>query len=131
MHFCFFFSAVDLEVVSIPNLTKTRRLRRSVNLGTMRLNAAKLGSSFQLNLRPTPYLLDPDFKMVRRWRNFTEDFVSESARPNCFYQSEGPDRAALSVCDGLVRAFVDNLSILFKKIREKHLARESILLTAR
>nr|XP_018902528.1 PREDICTED: A disintegrin and metalloproteinase with thrombospondin motifs 16-like [Bemisia tabaci] len=93
--------AVDLEVVSIPNLTKTRRLRRSVNLGTMRLNAAKLGSSFQLNLRPTPYLLDPDFKMVRRWRNFTEDFVSESARPNCFYQSEGPDRAALSVCDGL------------------------------
>lgn len=62
-----------------------------------------LGRRFELKLRPSPPLLDPQFVLLRRWKNHTEMLSPRLADQSCFYRSDATDSAAVALCDGMVR----------------------------
>jgi hypothetical protein len=65
--------------------------------------AQSLARRFELQLRPSPSLLDPQFVLLRRWSNHTEMLSPRLAEQSCFYRSDARHRAAVALCDGMVR----------------------------
>lgn len=78
--------------------------------------AQSLGRRFELQFRPSPALLDPQFVLLRRWSNYTEMLSPHLAEQSCFYRSDVGHRAAVALCGGmvslcLVTAFSAKLSL--------------------
>ncbi|PSN53910.1 hypothetical protein C0J52_02463 [Blattella germanica] len=67
----------------------------------MIVEARALGRRFELQLRPSPALLDPQFVLLSRWRNHTEMLPSHLAEQNCFFRSDATHRAAVALCGGM------------------------------
>lgn len=65
--------------------------------------AQSLGRRFELQLRPSPALLDPQFVLLSRWSNRTDMLSPHLAEQSCFYRSDGGHRAAVALCGGMVR----------------------------
>lgn len=65
--------------------------------------AHSLGRRFELQLRPSPALLDPHFVLLKRWSNRTVMLSPDLAEQSCFYRSDADHRAAVALCGGMVR----------------------------
>ncbi|PNF35840.1 hypothetical protein B7P43_G09399 [Cryptotermes secundus] len=63
--------------------------------------AQSLGRRFELQFRPSPALLDPQFVLLRRWSNHTEMLSPHLAEQSCFYRSDVGHRAAVALCGGM------------------------------
>jgi hypothetical protein len=103
----FRFAAPEFAVVT-PRLPGRRRRRwtlpdeTSVMPVTVALDARPLGRRFELELRPSPALLDPQFVLLRRGNNRTEMLSPLLAEQSCFYRSDAAHRAAVALCGGMV-----------------------------
>lgn len=91
-----------------PRLPDARRKRRSTSrrhLETLVLEADALGRRFELILRQSHALLDPNFVMLGRWENRTEVLPANLADDSCYYQSTSDtgEKAAVGICGGMVR----------------------------
>ncbi|KAJ9585415.1 hypothetical protein L9F63_002798, partial [Diploptera punctata] len=71
----------------------------------MVLEARNLRRRFELQLRPSPPLLDPQFVLLSRWKNHTEMLSPRLAEQSCFYRSDVTHRAAVAVCGGMLSFF--------------------------
>jgi hypothetical protein len=102
----FSISAPEFAVVW-PQLPKKRRKRWALPDETSAMpvvfEAQSLGRRFELQLRPSPALLDPHFVLLSRWSNRTDMLSPHLAEQSCFYRSDADHRAAVALCGGMVR----------------------------